>query len=75
MTVTAFESAQRGATVKDMLARAAYQVIAFVENVPSAVADYRERRNTANQLHALSDDMLRDIGLTRGEINQLTARR
>ncbi|MDF1750288.1 MAG: DUF1127 domain-containing protein [Alphaproteobacteria bacterium] len=75
MTVTAFETAQRGVTTKDMLARAAYQVVASFENMASAFADFRERRKTANQLHALSDDMLRDIGLTRGEINQLTARR
>lgn len=76
MAVTTLENVRNGAVVgeltwKDVTARAAF---ALVNRLETAVADFRtwrNRRRTAAELYALSDSMLKDIGLTRGEIKKM----
>ncbi|MBO6838472.1 MAG: DUF1127 domain-containing protein [Alphaproteobacteria bacterium] len=75
MAVTTFDTGAREITVKDLIARGVYSVIALLEGAAYAVADYRSRRATAAQLYALSDEMLADIGLTRDTIDEALARR
>ncbi|MDW3207725.1 MAG: DUF1127 domain-containing protein [Alphaproteobacteria bacterium] len=69
MAVTTLDTGAREITVKDLIARGVFSVIAQLEAAAQAVADYRARRATAAQLHALSDQMLSDIGLTRDSID------
>ncbi len=75
MTVTSFDTARSGVSLKDMVARAAFQTVSYFDGLAESLKDYRDRRNTAAQLHALSDDMLKDIGLTRGQIDTIASRR
>lgn len=69
MAVTTLDTGAREITVKDLIARGVFALIADLENVADAIADYRARRATAAQLHALSDQMLADIGMTRDSID------
>lgn len=73
MAVVTNEVVQTGVSLKDMIARAVFEVVASFEAVASAVADYRARRNTSAQLNALSDTMLADIGLTRSDIDRVVS--
>lgn len=75
MTVTSFDNARNGVSLKDMMARAAFEAVSYFDGLAESLQDYRDRRNTAAQLHALSDDMLKDIGLTRGQIDTIANRR
>lgn len=52
-----------GTSVFTRLSIAAYRIMA-------RVADWNARRMTRVALHALSDDQLRDIGVTRADIDR-----
>ena len=46
----------------------AHRLVSFVEATLTGFADRRAERRTKKALHALPDDILRDIGLTRSDI-------
>lgn len=51
----------------------AARISGFVQTLRSALTAIRTRRETIEQLRALSDRELADIGLTRGNINSTAA--
>lgn len=46
----------------------AHRFVAFIERVLQAASDARSERRTRVELNSLSDDILRDIGLTRWDL-------
>ena len=54
-----------------ILAVAAYKVVMFFEGRIAATAKWKERRDTFNTLHKLSDRELNDIGISRGDIRSI----
>lgn len=48
-----------------------YRFVQFVSNMFAAVADWNDARVTRNALGKLSDRELDDIGLCRGDIDQI----
>jgi len=47
-----------------------YRLVAKFDDLRAAVAEWRETRATRAQLYSLSDDVLRDIGISRWEIDR-----
>ena len=75
MAVTLTTRTEASVSLKDLVARAAYDVVAAFEFAANATVEFYHRRKTAAQLNALSDEMLADIGLNRGDIEEIVARR
>ena len=76
MATTAIEvarggDANHGPTWKDPMARLAVRAAKGIRKGISDSATGAGRRRTAAELNALSDAMLKDIGLTRDEIGNL----
>jgi uncharacterized protein YjiS (DUF1127 family) len=57
------------ATGAEQTAASKFPVIGLLEMYCCAFRAWRERAQARAQLHAMSDRNLRDIGLTRGEID------
>lgn len=51
--------------------RAAYQAVSFIYDQIARIQNWIELRKTLNLLDGLSDHELNDIGLTRGQINEI----
>lgn len=50
---------------------AAYRLIDTIDHLAEAVRSYLSARATQRYLNALSDELLDDIGLTRGDIEEV----
>jgi len=71
MAITTFEANTQTVSLKDMIANAAFSAITGVENLVAHISETLARRATINQISNLSDEMLSDIGLTRGDIENI----
>lgn len=71
MAITTFEANTQTVSLKDLISNAAFNAITGVENLIAHVSEALARRATINQISNLSDEMLNDIGLTRGDIEKI----
>ena len=71
MTILTVDTNRQGVSLKDMIADAVFAVISFVESVMDSISAEMNRRATIRQINSLSDAMLNDIGLTRGDVEKL----
>ncbi|MDF1750945.1 MAG: DUF1127 domain-containing protein [Alphaproteobacteria bacterium] len=71
MTILTVDTNRQGISLKDMIADAAFAVISFGEDLVERVSAEMSRRATIRQINGLSDAMLNDIGLTRGDVEKL----
>ena len=53
------------------LSIAAYRVVTFIESLAQRIAKAKDRRQTFNTLHKLTDRELNDIGISRGDIRSI----
>ena len=67
MAVVDFDAALVGAKKEEAAS-------GFFAKIAQDIAVFRARRQTKAELEALSDAMLRDIGITRGDINTVVNR-
>ena len=54
-----------------MLSVAAYRLVTFIESLAARIAKAKDRRQTFNTLHKLTDRELNDIGISRGDIRAI----
>ena len=54
-----------------MLSVAAYRLVTFIESLAARIAKAKDRRQTFNTLHKLTDRELNDIGISRGDIRSI----
>jgi uncharacterized protein YjiS (DUF1127 family) len=71
MTILTVDTNRQGISLKDMIADAVFAVISFVETAMERISAEMNRRATIRQINGLSDAMLNDIGLTRGDVEKL----
>lgn len=71
MTILTVDTNRQGISLKDMIADAVYAVISFAETAIERISAEMNRRATIRQINGLSDAMLNDIGLTRGDVEKL----
>ena len=71
MTILTVDTNRQGISLKDMIADAVFAVIYFVETAMERISAEMNRRATIRQINGLSDAMLNDIGLTRGDVEKL----
>ncbi|PHQ99329.1 MAG: hypothetical protein COB39_04500 [Marinosulfonomonas sp.] len=57
------------------ISRGVYRITTFVTDLAQTFANWNSARRTRKQLAKLSDYMLEDIGLTRGDIASFSAGR
>jgi len=64
-----------GARGSDLgISRAVYRLTTLIADLGTSFANWNSTRRTRKELSKLSDYVLEDIGLTRGDINHLTLR-
>jgi uncharacterized protein YjiS (DUF1127 family) len=71
MTILTVDTNRQGISLKDMIADAVFAVISFAESAMDRISAEMNRRATIRQINSLSDAMLNDIGLTRGDVEKL----
>ena len=71
MTILTVDTNRQGVSLKDMIADAVFAVISFAESAMDSISAEMNRRATIRQINSLSDAMLNDIGLTRGDVEKL----
>ncbi len=54
-----------------MLSVAAYRLVTFIESLATRIAKAKDRRQTFNTLHKLTDRELNDIGISRCDIRAI----
>ena len=70
MAVTMFDAGREEYTIKDMIARAVFVLISKTYDMADAVVRQSAQAQTENALRRLPDNMLRDIGIERADVQK-----